>query len=190
MGSDITFKSLVDNIQQIHKQLATQAGRAVNVCLTIRNWLIGLYISEYELKGADRAKYGEKLLSELSKELKMLNVSSIGKRQLYNYLALYRTYPEIMRTVPAQLGNQIPYIQHLPEKVLTTSTQLAIPPKKLVEQLSYSHLELLIGIDNHLKRTFYEVECIKGNWSVRELCLSFFLHHHASLRTMPLSEND
>ncbi len=27
----------------------------------------------------------------------------------------------------------------------------------------------MIAIDDPLKRTFYEVECIRGNWSVREL---------------------
>jgi type I restriction enzyme, R subunit len=46
--------------------LRAQAGRAINVSLTLRNWLIGAYISEYELRGADRASYGENLLSELA----------------------------------------------------------------------------------------------------------------------------
>ncbi len=27
----------------------------------------------------------------------------------------------------------------------------------------------MIAIDDPLKRTFYEVECIRGNWSAREL---------------------
>jgi predicted nuclease of restriction endonuclease-like (RecB) superfamily len=169
MGNNLTFDMLVDSIQEIHKQLTAQAGQAVNVCLTLRNWLIGLYISDYELKGADRAEYGEKLLAELSCKLKELNVSSTGRRQLYNYLAFYRTFPEIMQTLPAQLGIRIKDIQRPPEKVRTVSAQLTIPPKKLVERLSYSHLELLIGIDDTLKRTFYQIECIKGNWSVREL---------------------
>jgi predicted nuclease of restriction endonuclease-like (RecB) superfamily len=39
----------------------------------------------------------------------------------------------------------------------------------LVERLSYTHLELLAAIDDALKRALYEVECIRGNWSVREL---------------------
>gem|GEM_PF-5910095 len=38
----------------------------------------------------------------------------------------------------------------------------------LVEHLSYTHLELLTGIDDPLKRAFYEIESIQGNWSVRE----------------------
>ncbi|GHV13676.1 hypothetical protein FACS189491_08960 [Spirochaetia bacterium] len=38
-----------------------------------------------------------------------------------------------------------------------------------MERLSYSHIELLIEIQNETKRLFYEVECIRGNWSVQEL---------------------
>ncbi|MCK5229931.1 MAG: DUF1016 family protein, partial [Desulfobulbaceae bacterium] len=36
-------------------------------------------------------------------------------------------------------------------------------------RLSYSHIDLLVDIDDDIKRLFYEVECIRGNWSVREL---------------------
>lgn len=114
----------------------------------LRNWLIGLYIAEYELRGADRAKYGEKLLALLSKELKKHHISSTGRRQLYNYLSFYRVFPEIARTV---------------------SAQLQVPPEKLINTLSYSPLELFVVLDDPLKRAFYEIECIRGNWSVREL---------------------
>lgn len=40
---------------------------------------------------------------------------------------------------------------------------------KLVERLSYTHLEQLIAIEDATKRAFYETECMKGTWSVREL---------------------
>jgi len=41
--------------------------------------------------------------------------------------------------------------------------------EKIISKLSYSHIEILLSIDDNLKRTFYEIECIKGVWSVREL---------------------
>lgn len=46
---------------------------------------------------------------------------------------------------------------------------LKVPANVLISKLSYSHLELLLNIPEPLKRTFYEMECIKGTWSVREL---------------------
>jgi len=39
----------------------------------------------------------------------------------------------------------------------------------LADRLSYTHLELLAALADPLKRAFYEVECIRGNWSVRAL---------------------
>jgi predicted nuclease of restriction endonuclease-like (RecB) superfamily len=62
----LDFVGLVTAIRQADAALAEQASRAVNVSLTLRNWFIGYYIAEFELQGADRATYGDKLLTELS----------------------------------------------------------------------------------------------------------------------------
>ena len=53
---------LVEAIRQVHEHCASQAGKAINVSLTLRNWVIGYYILEYEQRGGDRADYGERLL--------------------------------------------------------------------------------------------------------------------------------
>lgn len=44
-----------------------------------------------------------------------------------------------------------------------------VPADKLIQKLSFSHFVELLQIDDFVKRTFYEVECIKGTWDVREL---------------------
>ena len=163
------FSTLVTAIHQVDENMAAQAGRAVNVSLTLRNWMIGAYIDKYELNGSDRADYGDKLLSELAKRLTGINVSNCNRRQLYRYLRFYRLYPQIVGTLSAQLKTMLLADLHGIEKVGTPSPQLKIPPEKLVYRLSYSHLELIVDLDDPLKRTFYEIECIRGNWSVREL---------------------
>ncbi len=168
MDDRLTFEKLAGAIQHVHEHFSAQAIRAVNISLTLRNWLIGAYIAEYELHGSDRAKYGDRLLGELSRELRKHGISNTGRRQLYNYLAFYRTYPQIVRTMPAQFRRLLPKTID-GKKVRTPSAQLAIAPEKLVSSLSYSHFELLVAIDDNLKRAFYEIECIRGNWSVREL---------------------
>jgi len=38
-----------------------------------------------------------------------------------------------------------------------------------LNSLSYHHFELLVGLDDDLKRRFYELEAIRGQWSVRAL---------------------
>jgi predicted nuclease of restriction endonuclease-like (RecB) superfamily len=41
--------------------------------------------------------------------------------------------------------------------------------KELITRLSFSHIAELLPVDDPLKRAFYEIECIRGNWGVREL---------------------
>jgi DUF1016 N-terminal domain len=41
--------------------------------------------------------------------------------------------------------------------------------KELVTKLSFTHFAELLVIQDTLKRSFNETECIRGNWSVREL---------------------
>ncbi len=50
----MTFEHLVASIRQVHDELAAQAGRAVNVSLTLRNWMIGFYIAEFDPTELDR----------------------------------------------------------------------------------------------------------------------------------------
>ena len=55
----IEFVRLIEGIGTLHTRLQSHAANAVNQALTIRNWLIGFYIVEFELHGKNRASYGE-----------------------------------------------------------------------------------------------------------------------------------
>ena len=48
-------------------------------------------------------------------------------------------------------------------------SELRPPDHMLAERLSFTHLVELMALDDPLKRAFYEVECSRGNWSVRQL---------------------
>ena len=141
----------------------------MSIRLTLRNRLISLYISEYELRGADRAQYGEWMLTLLSEKLQACKLSNTGRRQLYQYLAFCRTYPEIVRAPSAQSALPGIRLPSTSKKVRSASAQSSTTAEKLVRNLSYSHFELLVGIENVLKRAFYKLECLRGNWSVRAL---------------------
>jgi predicted nuclease of restriction endonuclease-like (RecB) superfamily len=164
------FSELVKVIEQVDCELTSQARRAVNTSLTLRNWMIGFYIAEYELHGADRANYGESLLKKLADELTKAEVSSCGKRQLYNYLTFFHTYPQIVRSVTAQLGNIFPHLFLPPNEIVQSVTAFSnLDAQQLISFFSYTHFEQLFVINDETKRAFYEIECIQGNWSVREL---------------------
>ena len=44
--------------------------KAINRFATVRNYVIGFYIVEYEQHGSDRAKYGDRLLKRLAEKVK------------------------------------------------------------------------------------------------------------------------
>ena len=166
----VTFENLVESIHSVHEELAAQASRAVNLSLTLRNWLIGGHIAEYELHGSDRATYGDRLLEKLSAKLEARQVSGCGRRQLYRYLRFYQTYPQIVRSATAQFGNLLPgRIAGASAKVRSLTAQSTTGALQLVQQISYTHLEQLVEIEDPAARSFYEAECVHGGWSVREL---------------------
>ena len=51
----------------------------------------------------------------------------------------------------------------------TASHLFVTSGKTLISALSYSHIREILTIDDPLARYFYEQECIKCTWSVREL---------------------
>lgn len=166
----MSFDALVASIRDVHGTLSAQASRAVNVSLTVRNWLIGCYIAEYELHGADRADYGDNLLQELADNLEGLKVSTCARRQLYQYLRFYRTYPGIVRSLTAQFQSLLPRSLTLAHKKVPTMSALSVVDRgEILAKLSYTHIERLLAVDDETARAFYEFECVRGNWSVREL---------------------
>lgn len=80
--------------------------------------------------------------------------------------------PQIVRSLTAQSGKEVigdAAGQWLAEIRQTPSAKFATDARMLIERLSFTHLEQLITIEDPLKRAFYEIECIRGNWSVRAL---------------------
>ena len=103
----LNFASLVEAVRQVHARSAAAAARAVNVSLTLRNWLIGCYIVEYQQNGADRAQYGECLVDRLAAELYRQGVPASDRQRLYAYVAFYRVYPQIGEAIPDHWNTQI-----------------------------------------------------------------------------------
>ena len=167
------FSTLVDSIRHVHEDCAAQASRAVNVNLTVRNWLIGWYIREYEQNGADRAEYGANLLASLASALRDGLDRCYTGRYLGLCRQLYDVYPQIRKSLISESGllglvSTAPF-ERANAIQKSAISELGPDPELLVGRLSFTHLVELIAIGDPLKRAFYEVECIRGNWSVREL---------------------
>ncbi|MCB0532598.1 MAG: DUF1016 family protein [Saprospiraceae bacterium] len=178
----MNLPKLLSSILETHRWFSAQAARQINTALTLRNWLIGMYLFEYEQKGQDRAEYGERLYDEISNRLRTQGLKGFGRRNLYLHKDFYLTYPQIVQSLTAQFQksdnqDKMPtgvLQQNLQEKVQTlseddTTRQFSTNTELLLERLTYTHFVELLKCDTALQRTFYETEAIANNWSVREL---------------------
>ena len=104
-------------ISTVHSALQSSAVSAVNRYLTIRNWLIGLYIVEYEQCGNDRAEYGAKLLRNIAERVK---IRGINTTLLANARKFYLYYPQIINVAA-------PIFPMLSEKLKDFPIQFKLP---------------------------------------------------------------
>lgn len=154
------FDQLINEIEHTYLSLQQQAVKAINKTLTLRNWLIGFYIVEFEQNGEEMAKYGESLLENLAAKL---DQASLSFRNLKLFRQFYQVYPQIGQTLSAQFSLTKSMIRQAPSDV-----SYFVAPEKLLDNLSFSHFVELLVIKDPMKRTFYEPECMKSNWGVRE----------------------
>ena len=184
----MNFDSLVHMIHTVQDALQEQAAHAVNLALTARNWLIGYYIVEFEQHGEDRAEYGEQLLKNLETRIKKKGMT---ERRFREFRRLYIVYPQLSSEVAKYLvslpvgsrnllnnsvkeirqtsaESQIPVIRRTSAELVVTEDWM-LPAEILFNRISYSNLSLISQIDDPVKRSFYEIENIKGCWSNREL---------------------
>jgi len=158
------FEKLILEIENINTVLKQNAIQSINQALTIRNWIIGYYLYEYEQKGQDRAKYGDSLLLSIAKHFRSKNIKGITERSLRTFRAFYKCYPQIRQTLSAELKMK-KIIQTTPRPSSKYSPEM----KEMLRHFSFSHFAELIKLDDPLARAFYEIQAIKGRWSVREL---------------------
>ena len=162
-----SFGDLTSIIQTTHDAALSSAVKAINRMQIMRNWLIGYYIVEYEQNGKDRAEYGAKLLKKLEERV---NRKGISITLLKNSRSFYLYYPQMVENlVPAISPTVSDQLVKQEEKSPTVSDQFKTSGKKIISLLSFSHIVELLTLDDPLARYFYEQECIKCTWSVREL---------------------
>lgn len=103
------FDSLVSGLARVHEQAQQAAARSVDEILTLRSWLIGIWIVTYEQRGSDRAKYGARLIESLAEAFRERRVSGLGARNLKNCRQIAVTWPRlgIRQTTSAEFGAEI-----------------------------------------------------------------------------------
>lgn len=175
-----SFNDLASIVQTTHDAAQSSAVKAINRMQTMRNWLIGYYIVEFEQHGKDRAEYGTQLLKKLEERVDRKGVNVTLLQMSRNF---YKLYPQMVNLfVPNQKystasnnsGNSVQLKSNSSNNetnliCATVSHKFQTSPELMISRLSFSHLREIMALDDPLARYFYEQECIKCTWSVREL---------------------
>ena len=101
--TDDEYVKLVSHISNLWEEARNNALQAVNTSLLMASWHTGEYIVEFEQKGEARAKYGEALLVNLSKDLTRLRGRGFSRSNLSYMRKFYLAFPKC-ETVSHKLG--------------------------------------------------------------------------------------
>lgn len=174
-GKPIATKetSFVEDIKQIVTSAKTQAYRAANLMQVASNWLLGWRIVEQEQKGKARAEYGAYVIKLASEVLTAEFGKGYSETNIRGFRKFYLTFNNlaIQQAVPAELEKMIQ--QALPaesEKSQTKSDQLPLQiGQALPAQLSWTHYERLMRVEDEQARMWYMHEAASQQWSYRTL---------------------
>lgn len=140
-----------DEIKQILQQARSKAQTAVNSAMVEAYWLIGKRIVEEEQQGKKKAKYGQRILENLSNVLSNEFGKGFSYANLRNFRQFYLTYPD--------------------QAICYT----------VCSKLSWSHNRLIMRVENEKARDYYLQEVASENWTVRQLERNIKSHSYQRL---------
>lgn len=133
------LSKFVDDVRDIVRKYRTAAAYSLNKTIIHERWEIGQRIVEEDQNGALRADYGSNLLNVLSKVLTLELGKGYNPRSLAYYRQLYVYFPDW--------------------EILQTRLQ----------NLTWSHIQAILGEKNEKARWWYIEETAQQMWSVKTL---------------------
>ena len=140
---------LLGDVRSIIEESQRFAYRAVNNALVRRNWLLGKRIAEEELRGEERAEYGNQVIKSLARALTREYGKGFTRTNLYHFTRFYKSFPEIFHAASGQSS-----------------------------LLSWTHYRILLQVANPETRTWYAREAAEQMWSVRTLQRNIDSQYH------------
>ncbi len=160
MLSSQDYKLLYSDICSIIEKAQQRAFSAVNIYLTLRNWLLGERIAREEMDGAKRAVYGKKIIETLANDLTAKYGKGFDNKSLYNYIKFYRYFPEIFDAVSRKLKffDATSREFELLNAMGSNTKSDGISNQQL---LPWTHYRELIRVENPDARKWYEQEALR-----------------------------
>ena len=88
-----SYGLLVDNISNLLETARKSALKKVDNILVQTYWTIGKHIFEFEQQGTQRAKYGNDLINQLSRDLKLRYGKGFSRSNMQYMRLFYISYP-------------------------------------------------------------------------------------------------
>ena len=133
------LKIFIDDVKDIIKKYRAEAAISLNQTIIHERWEIGRRIVEEDQRGELRAEYGAKLIKVLSKAMTTELGKGYNPRSLAYYRQLYTYFPDW--------------------EILQTRLQ----------NLTWSHIQSILGEKSEPARLWYMKEAAKQMWSVKTL---------------------
>jgi len=169
---DSLFERISALIEEARKRVVT----TVNIAEVYTKYSIGQYIVEDEQQGEYRAQYGKQVLQNLSAKL----TERFGDGWSYSNLRQIRQFYVVYSNLTdgaCQIKNDRQCLSNCDTNSFQLEQQ-SCPSSQMVRKgkanelkfsLSWSHYLILMRIENPDARSFYEIECTRQQWSVRQL---------------------
>ena len=179
--------NLFDKVVSILEQARLNVVKSVNSNMIIAYWLIGRAIV-YEIQGGEeRAEYGKRVVTELSKQLNKKYKKGFSTTNLWYFRQFYLAYSTRQPLILHKPCGELLYEEKLYDENHHVLSDMSIVVEKsdsikgFSSVLSWSHYRILSKVENKNERLFYvmKLKQKKSDGAFRfwkDKSIHFFLH--------------
>ena len=163
--------NLFERVSIVIENTRQMIASTINTGEVYAKYEIGRHIVESEQNGEQRAQYGKHILKDLSEKLTATYGAGWSYSNLRQIRQFYIIYSNLTNTV-CQIKNDNRYLSNSVKQTTKYNNDSNIGLNNLDRpkfSLSWSHYLILMRIENTDERSFYEIECNRQMWSVRQL---------------------
>lgn len=163
--------NLFERVSIVIENTRQMIASTINTAEVYAKYEIGRHIVESEQNGEQRAQYGKHILKDLSEKLTATYGAGWSYSNLRQIRQFYIIYSNLTNTV-CQIKNDNRYLSNSVKQTTKYNNDTNIGLNNLDRpkfSLSWSHYLILMRIENPDERSFYEIECNRQMWSVRQL---------------------
>lgn len=163
--------NLFERVSIVIENTRQMIASTINTGEVYAKYEIGRHIVESEQNGEQRAQYGKHILKDLSEKLTATYGAGWSYSNLRQIRQFYIIYSNLTNTV-CQIKNDNRYLTNSVKQTTKYDNETNIGLNNLDRpkfSLSWSHYLILMRIENPDERSFYEIECNRQMWSVRQL---------------------